>query len=578
MFPVSFRSLVTPGLVTAALLTPVVGRTQGLPAAALPSAATVAPDDPVARAADAMLALTPVPGGVVGQRPYSVRELTRLAHAVETAVADRTRRGASNRSDTLALSLAGQVLDALGVAPASDAGTSRPTSGSVRFVPLQSMTVSSAATDAAIRRVPVNGYLGGIDAISLPPLDGRFGRPAVDGVATSLETVTTLGVGQWLSLVAQPRLSWTAAPHDAAVGPAGSHVIVEPQRLYARGVLGNVALQAGIDERVWGQAPLGPGMPGGTLVSANAPPLHAISIGADTAFTLPWLFRYAGRVRAELFVADLGARDQRYPHSKLTVYKITLSPTPNVELAAGIMDEFGGYGAPPLSFGSRVTDLFPFLTWLKKGADKQESNKIAPLDVRVRVPALRGATAYWELSLDDFDARRIKSMMWQDAGNLFGVSLPRLTADGTLALDAFFQHTSFRLYEHGQFTSGVEYAEQIIGSPLGPNGRSLTGALAWRPAATRTVRFVLTSERRDPSPYTTTTVNGDTSATLLFVKLAQGTVEERVRAQVAVEQGRLGRGRSLTARLGADRVTNENYVAGPVRVRPFGEASFRLGF
>lgn len=561
-------------------LAPRAGRAQVVDAAVLPPAATVAPDDPAARAADAMLALVPVAGASVGQRPYSVRELVRLARAVERDVAARLDRGAPRASDARARALAEEVLTALGAAPAdaAGAGAGRPRASALSLVPLQAVLLSSAATSAPPRRVPPNGQLGGIDAVTVPPLDGRFGRPAVRGLATSLETVSALGAGGWLSVVAQPRLSWTAAGSGAAVGPAGQHVTVEPQRLYARAVVANVAFQAGVDERVWGQAPLGPGMPGGTLVSANARPLHALSIAADTAFRLPWLLRYAGRVRAELFVADLGARDQVYAHAKLATYKVTLMPTPNIELGAGIMDEFGGRGAPPLSFGSRVTDLFPFLTWLKKGADKQQSNKIAPLDVRVRVPALRGATAYWELSLDDFDARRVRSMLWEDSGHLFGLSLPRLRDDGTLALDAFYQHTGLRLYEHGQFTSGVEYREGIIGSPLGPNGRAFTGALAWRPTPARTVRLVLTGERRDASPYITTTVDGTPNGALKFVRVGERPVEGRARVQVAFEQGLAGRGPSLTARLGADRVTNEGFVAGGARLRPFGEAGVRVGF
>ena len=563
---------------TAALacLAPAIVIAQRPRAAVLPSAATVAPDEPVARAADAMLAFVPVPGGIVGQRPYSARELTRLARAVERTVDDRARRGAALASDARARALAVQVLGALGVAEGLDSVVAD--AGGFAFAPLRSLQGSTAATNAPTRRVPINGQLGGLDALTLPPLDARFGRPAVAGLATSLETVTTLGVGRWLAIVAQPRLSWTAASSDASVGPAGNHVTVEPQRLYARAVLGNVAFQAGIDERVWGQAPLGPGMPGGTLISANARPLHALSLGTDTAFTLPWLFRYAGRIRAELLVADLGVRNQIFPHSKLVVYKVTLNPTPNIELGTGMMDEFGGRGAPPLSLANRVTDLFPFLTWLKKGADNQASNKIAPLDVRVRVPALRGATAYWELSLDDFDARRVRSMLWQDSGHLFGLALPRLRDDGSLGLDVVFQHTSLRLYEHGQFQSGVQYGEQIIGSPLGPNGRSLTGALAWRPTTMRTVRLVLTGERRDPSPYFTTSVTGDTSGALKFVQISQSPVEQRARAQLALEQGMLGRGAFVTARIGADRVSNENFVAGRSRLRPFGEASVRVGF
>lgn len=556
----------------ASLLAPADGWAQA--PAALPSAATVAPDEPLARAADDMLALAPVAGGSVGQRPYSVRELVRLARAVERDAAARRGRGLARASDARAVALAEQVLAALGAT-----GGSQTRGSGATVVPLQSVLLSGAATTAPLRRVPVNGQLGGLDAITLPPLDARFGRPAVRGVAASFETVSALGVGGWLGVVAQPRLSWTVASASAPVGPAGSRVIVAPQRLYARAVAGNVAFQAGVDERLWGQAPFGPGMPGGTLVSANSTPLRALSVAADTAFVLPWLFRYAGRVRAELFVADLGGRDQVFPHSKLATYKVTLMPTPNVELGGGIMDEFGGRGAPPLSFGERVADLFPFVTWLKKGADKQRSNKIAPFDLRVRVPALRGATAYWEINLDDFDARRLgASLLWQDAAQLFGLSLPRLADDGSLALDAIFQHTSLRLYEHSPFVSGVQSRERIVGSPLGPNGRSLTGALAWRPTPSRTVRLVLAGERRDASPYYSTTVNGDPSGALKFVQISRTPVEGRVRAQVGLEQGALGRGHYLTARVGADRVTNEDFVAGRTRLRPFAEAGARVGF
>ena len=124
----------------------------------------------------------------------------------------------------------------------------------------------------------------------------------------------------------------------------------------------------------------------------------------------------------------------------------------------------------------------------------------------------------------------------------------------------------------------MQYREQIIGSPLGPNGQAFTGALAWRPTTTRTLRLILAAERRDPSPYYTTTVNGDPNGALQFVRYYQSPIERRARAQLSLEQGLVGRGELLTARVGADRVTNEDFVAGRTHVRPFGEAGVRVGF
>jgi hypothetical protein len=72
-----------------------------------------------------------------------------------------------------------------------------------------------------------------------------------------------------------------------------------------------VAVAIGANERRWGESPIG-----SMFISGDAPPLPAVSIGVDTAITLPWLFRLAGPVRGTVMVAELGG-DQDPPRAKL---------------------------------------------------------------------------------------------------------------------------------------------------------------------------------------------------------------------------------------------------------------------
>jgi hypothetical protein len=164
----------------------------------------------------------------------------------------------------------------------------------------------------------------------------------------------------------------------------------------------------------------------------------------------------------------------------------------------------------------RAADLFPFVTWLNEGSDRLASNKVATLDARLRIPEWRGTTLYWETAVDDFDLRRVGSMLREDSGHLLGVSVARLRADGTLSLDVRGHDTSLRLYRHYQFTSGLTYRDQVIGDPLGPNARALYGTLTWRPALTLAVDLELAAEERDPSLWTTT-VDGPDDAGWRFV-------------------------------------------------------------
>jgi hypothetical protein len=533
-------------------------------------AATVPLDDPATGLVDQLLALVPIPGGTVGQRPYSTREVVRVALAVRREVARRAAaRTAGGASPADADARAATIADALlaayapGDGPAAASGAGTVTARPLDFAWLH--TVGSG--EAPVAFVADNG-IGRIDARALPALDARGGRPAVRGVVTSVETAHALGVGGWLALVAQPRASLVARYDDGF--RTGTRWNVEPQRLYARAVARNVAVQAGLDGWAWGQ-----GGAAGPFLAANARPLRAVAIQSDTAFALPGRLRGLGRWRASVLATDLG-RDQSYPHAKLAGYKVSLAARPTVELGAGLVTQFGGRGGPSMSAWETAVDLFPFVGWLREGSDRIASNKLANLDARVRVPRWRGLTVAYELTIDDFDLRRPRSMLWEDSGNLLALAVPRLARDGSLALDLSAQRTGLRQFRHYQYASGVTYRGQVLGTPLGPNAGALSATLTWHPRPLDAATVSLTREMRDPSYYDN--VNPDPSGALIFRRTRPGTVERRLRAAAAWERGIPGRGTSTRARLGVERTAGYGYTPGLTLTRPFGEAGVRVRF
>ncbi|AHG89630.1 Capsule assembly protein Wzi [Gemmatirosa kalamazoonensis] len=510
-------------------------------------AATVSIDDPIYGLVDRLLARVPVPGAVVGQRPYSRRELARIARAV----------AATAPSDAPTARLLATLVAAIGdTAP----GASR----AIRLRALESAALSAAASDVAPRAIPGNG-LGSIDARTAPPLDARGGRPAVHGVATTLETSHVLGIGGGLALVAQPRLDLLTP----TAGDARGRVV--PQRLVARGVWHNAALQTGVDAVIWGQQGAR-----SLQLSANAPPLRAVTLGTDTAVTLPWVLRVLGRVRAQAIVADLG-RGQNFPHAKLAGYKVTLMPSPRLEIGSGLLSQYGGHGAPPLNLEQRFVDLFPYLTWIHPGSsrsrDKLASNKIAGVDARLRVPELAGLSVAWDGEIDDFEPSRLPKLLWEDGAHVLGVRFDALRPDGSLALDLRLHHTGLRLFEHAQFTSGVTYQDAVLGDPLGPHAGAGYATLEWRPSPLALLTFGGALERRDPSLYSSTTDPDGSHFRLVRVRSLP--VEQRARLEVGARRDALGAlGASL--RVGVDRVTNEDFAARAARWRPFAEAGLRL--
>jgi len=526
------------------------------------AAATVSLSDPAYAAIDELQAALPNQGLLIGQRPYSRREVARIALRFNDVLSRAPDLAADVRERLAAL-----VRSLLAAYAREVRSLNSPNTPASPLALSPAARLDLIGTNSAPRPVPPSNGLGDIVATTNPLTDGFSGRPVAHGTTTAAELALPVGIGSWIALEVDPRLTWLSDRTGTRQFDA------ELQRAYLRVVVRNVAVQAGADERVWGQ-----GGPNGMLLSANPRPLHAVTIANDTPFTLPGFLGRLGPVRATFMGASLGDA-QNFPGAQLYGYKIGIMPTPRLELGFGIIDQMGGTGAPRLGVGERIKDLFPYVFLaISPSSDRQASNKIASVDFRYHARWSRDLTVYYELDPDDFDVRRLGSIYWQDSGHLLGAHIDRLTADGRFALDAQFQRTSLRLYEHGEFTSGVTYRNAIIGDPLGPNALAGYTTLSARLPRSWTLSLSAALEARDSSIYTVIQSDTVTGRGWRFVKLADGVTEKRARMVVNLTNVAADRVVSFWPMVGVERVLNDGFALDRTATNVIAGVSLRIRF
>jgi hypothetical protein len=404
----------------------------------------VAPDARVYRDIDQLAAAGLIDTVIAGARPYTEREIARLLGEARRNLG-RLGRGAAWEERVIAGDLA-------------------------RYAPHATRAIDGAAIEAAEMASPYrpapSDPNGSLDATINPFADYRGGRPLSDGPTATLETEHSAIAGSRLAFAFNPRLSIVRGSGSAIGSDAGTDAQLRVQSGGVTALFGNLAVDIGRDYALFGQAPTG-----GLLLSTNAPALDMIRLSTERPAALPWVFRLLGPLEATAFVADLGTAHQVFPHSKLIAYHLAMLPHPRFELGVEVLDETGGRGAPPASFGDRVADAVPLIDAIfRQHSDFLFSNKLAGLDARFRVPELAGMELYAEGALDDFDAARFASSLLQDGGYVAGLSFACLAECGRFGLRAEYHQTGIRYYTHTQFSSGVEDNGVILGDPLGPRG------------------------------------------------------------------------------------------------------------
>ena len=411
----------------------------------------------------------------------------RLAQQQPSPMLAGSPRGPGNVRLTFYRDLIGSLRERLDL-PDSASGTLVPL-----FAPIRSITGDITNTDEPTRRVPKDNGLGSIDAMLNTLLANRQGRRLVDGTSTLVETNHS-AESRYIALSLTPQLSFFA-PRDSA-----KRHDLRLQQLELRFLVRNLAVDVGREYLMWGQ-----GRDVGLLNSNNSPPLDLIKLSSEEPFTFPWLLRHLGPTRFSIFYADLGA-DQNFPHSYLVGYRANAMPTSSFELGFSVYTKSGGHGAPPASSTARLVDLLPFLdasaynNVIGTRGNFEFSDHYAGFDGRLRLPAF-GTNLYWDVLLNDFDVRRLKSVLWDDAGHVLGLDLPPLSESGRLRASVEYHHTGVRYYEHHQFLSGQTLHQTLTGDPLGPNGQGAYAYVDWYESLQRRFGIQFALERRSNDQY-----------------------------------------------------------------------------
>jgi hypothetical protein len=510
---------------------------------------TVPLDAPVYRHIDALGGAGLIDSLIVGQRPYSRREVVRL---LREAQRNLDRRAGEN-------GWAERVIAADLLVWGSDDGRRIGDDGR-RTTDDGGKTVSRAAEwirvdalylDSPARTVRPDSN-GGIDAAINPLVAYREGRAVYNGSTAALESRHTTEPERHIALFVQPRL--IAASQRAG---AGSTSTVRLQSGALNFLFGNLSVEGGRDAVVFGQAPSG-----GLLLSSNAPPLDMIRLSTDRPAKLPWIIGLLGPLRGTAFIADLGPR-QNFPHAKLIGYKLSALLHPQFELGVQVIDQMGGRGSPPGLFRDRLYDLMPLID-IFRSSDYQFSNKFAGIDFRWRLPRAAGFELFADGAVDDLDARRWRSTLLEDAGYIAGVSFSCLLECGALGVRAEYHQTGIRYYTHAQFTSGIAQNGTLLGDPLGPRGLGGYITIDYTDPRYGTLALGGAFEARSGNVYGAAST-GPEDRGFHFVLFARNPSEKRARALVSWQP--MERNRSVTARaaLGVERVHNFTFVAGRSR-------------
>jgi len=494
------------------------------------------PIDPLERVyrdVERLAAIGVIDDVVLGQRPFSRREIIRLLTEAQNNLATR---GPSGGGEWMR-----QVI-AADLARIASYGTSY----------LDRADVEQSVMDSPDRRAP-SDLNGSIDARINPLTSYREGRPLYDGSTTIVETHHSVNVGRHLAVWAAPIFSVGARRGDGATSQLAL------QSGGARGEFGNFVVQLARDYEMFGESPTG-----GSVVSTNAPALDALTITNDRPARLPF-FGWLGPMRGTLFVADLGPH-QNFPHAKLAGWKVSILPHPNFEFALHVESQTGGDGGPAASFVDRALDLVPPIGGLRNlfsnGAGNTDfSNKFAGFDVRLRIPRARGLDIYGNAADDDFDARRLGSSLFSDGGVVAGVSMSCLLECGRLGVRAEYHLTGIRYYTHTQFTSGYALNGTLLGDPLGPRGNAGTVAVDGESERFGTLALEGAFEIRSGNRYAGT-ADQPNDRNFHFVLIEQRPGEKRTRATLTWIPTRRDARIGWRMSAAAERAINYAFVAG----------------
>jgi hypothetical protein len=434
--------------------------------------------DPVYEDIDLLIAFGAAPDVIYGQRPFSEREIRRIAENAKHFIEENPQFPHTDR----VLSISERLIrrtdsDPIELLDRSD----------VRFTQLNS----------SARDIPIDNGVGAIEGYVHPLVDEREGVDYVRGQNFEFETEHAVRWTSFSSFKFSPlyQISRQSNGRGDAMGSV--------KELYGKFHAGNFELEAGRDHFNWGQSENG-----GLLFSNNARAIDMVKISNDSPFIHPWIFKYLGPSKYTFFVANLGPDRTAFPYAYLYGAKFSFKPVRILEIGLSETIITGGDGSPNLSWSDPIGEFFPVH---KVGRNILYSDvsdhRFGFLDIRFTMPWFRNTVLYYESFYDDSPTRiwgHPLSYYWIQTAVTFGASVPRVTPDGRLGMGIEFKHIPPWGYRHGTWLTGYTLNRELIGDPLGSDADGSYLTARYRLDDERRLNLKFSFESRGTNQYTQT--------------------------------------------------------------------------
>ena len=216
---------------------------------------------------------------------------------------------------------------------------------------------------------------------------------------------------------------------------------------YAKVGGGGLELEVGRDAN-W----LGLGERGAITLTNNAVNFDLIKLSSPEPISLRYLGDLKYVVIASRFDNTVTNGAERQPY--FIGAKVSVKPVPDLEIGLNMGRQVGGPGVD--------NSLSAILSGILGGAGNDNTNNLAGLELRWRVPALRNTELYGEFSGED------SASFWPIVESyVAGVYVPRLTDDGRNDLRFEYFLGNQILYTNGTFPAGYIYRGMPIGHSQG---------------------------------------------------------------------------------------------------------------
>lgn len=527
--------------------------------------ALVAITDPVYRDIDRLVELGAVDGVIVGQRPYSHREIARIAQRTRDRLDRAYGPRMQNEVDEEVEREANGILQRLETRFGMEADQ---VAGSPYISLIDGFATEFISTDAVRRGLPGN-EASATEATIQPMTYRRLGRQPIAGSTLSLDLKHRFEPTNWLALRVRERFEYRL-PNDTALSRHDEELLLASLR--AR--VGNLAVTVGREAFAWSQ-----GEGDGLFLASDAPALDQVSISGDEPFRLPGVARHLGVMQGTVLLADLGPSVVR-SHSRLLAYKLSVQPHADVELGGTFFNHFGGEGSPSASFGDRLVDFLPFVDVFRRHnyADSTrtldlESDKLLGVDGRWRMSRLAGITLAGELLIDDFDVHQVQRMLTGYGSSQVAITVPQLF-DPAWSLRFSAKHMGITTYAHSQLTNGITSRGRLLGDELGPNAKAFGAQLRWMPASG--VRISVEERTAIYSDATYQSFYTDSAQTNFMVQKTSSNPDELRDRLLAAFEFQSDEGLSFVVRGGGERIRNLRFTPGPTRNEYLFDVALRL--